>query len=563
MSDQAPPRNPPNVGSASRTTVARCGVMVRFLTAALLCLASMSCDSPLGPRHVDEGREIERRLRRIEPLDLTSAAKPPDAPPQPPPLALPVEVPLTAEQARAYALQNNLDLQVQLLSPTIAREQVTEAEAAFESLFFANVSHIKTDQPTSTLLSGTSIEALTADAGFRIPLRTGGLIQLELPVTRTETNNVFSILDPAYTSDAVVTFSQPLLRNAGFRTNEHFIRIAQWNRQRTEAQTKLAVINVLAAAETVYWALYAARRELQVRLQELELAEALLDRARRLVAAGAAAEVEIVRAEAGVAERAEAIIIAQNAVRDRQRDLKRIMNQPGLEMNTPVEIIPATDPNPVPYDLSADRLVAVAVDQRMEMLETELALLQDASTIDFQRNQALPFLSVDYGYFVNGLGGTFGDSFELLGEKRFEDHRIGARFELPLGNEAAESRLSAAILTRLQRLATRQQRKAQITQEVLNAVDQLAADWQRILASQQRTILAARVVEAEQRQFEQGLRTSTDVLDAQTRLADARSSEIAAVTSYQISQVNIAAATGMLLGSRHVRWDPADPEIQD
>jgi hypothetical protein len=45
-------------------------------------------------------------------------------------------------------------------------------------------------------------------------------------------------------------------------------------------------------------------------------------------------------------------------------------------------------------------------------------------------------------------------------------------------------------------------------------------------------------------------------LEAVTRLASAALSEIAAVADYQIAQVNIAFATGMLLGSANVQWAP-------
>ncbi len=91
---------------------------------------------------------------------------------------------------------------------------------------------------------------------------------------------------------------------------------------------------------------------------------------------------------------------------------------------------------------------------------------------------------------------------------------------------------------------------------MLNAIDQLDANWQRILAAQQRVVLAARTLDAEIRQFEQGLRTSTEVLEAQARLADAQSSEINAIAEYQIAQVDIAFAAGMLLGASNVAWEP-------
>jgi outer membrane protein TolC len=127
---------------------------------------------------------------------------------------------------------------------------------------------------------------------------------------------------------------------------------------------------------------------------------------------------------------------------------------------------------------------------------------------------------------------------------------------VPLGNDAARSRSAPGDPEPRAALATREQRALQIRQEVYNSGDQLEANWQRIVAARQRTVLAARVLAAEIRQFDQGLRTSTEVLDAQTKLANAKSAEIAAVADYQISQINVAFATGTLLGADNVIWTP-------
>jgi outer membrane protein len=76
------------------------------------------------------------------------------------------------------------------------------------------------------------------------------------------------------------------------------------------------------------------------------------------------------------------------------------------------------------------------------------------------------------------------------------------------------------------------------------------------LASRQNAILAGRRYKAETRQFELGLGTSTDVLDAQTAFADAQSAEISALAEYQIALVDLAYATGTLLGAAKVQCQP-------
>ena len=196
----------------------------------------------------------------------------------------------------------------------------------------------------------------------------------------------------------------------------------------------------------------------------------------------------------------------------------------------------------------------------MEMLELELQIAQDISTVDYMKNQALPLVTLDYTYNVSGLGGTRSDSYDLLRENRFEDHRFGLQLLVPLGNQAAESRLKQAFYQRRQRLATKESRAASIELEVLNAIDQLEANWQRVLAGRQRTILDGRLYEAEKRQYEIGTRTTTDVLQAQTTFADAQSTEIRALAEYQIALVDLAYATGTILGAAKVRWEPTIPQ---
>ena len=502
------------------------------------------------------------KLRQIEQFDWEQLKAPPQEPPdvnEPPP----GQLPLTLQECRALAMTNNLSLKVQLIAPAIAAQRVSQEEAKFEAAFSTTASYSKTDTPTETTLTGSSVDSSNVNLGVQVPLRTGGTVNFNVVDRRVKTDEIFSefseSLNPRYSTDFSVSISQPLLRNAGNRANTHSIRIAEYDRQISEAQTKLEVIRVIAAADRFYWRLYAARKELIVRKQQYDLAQAQLAQARRFVDSGERAQVEVIRAEAGVAARLEAIIIAENSVRDRERELKQILNKPGLDTQTSTVLIPATEADPVHYELAPDRVVAAAIENRMEMLELELQLARDADTVDYLRNQALPLVTLNYTYNINGLGPTRPDAYDLLYDKNFEDHALGLQLLVPLGNEAAKSRLRQSFYQRRQRIASRESRRTLIEVEVLKAVDQLEANWQRILASRQNTILNSRLYQAEKRQFELGLRTSTEVLDAQTKFAEAQSAEINALTEYQVAQVDLAFATGTLLGAAKVTWQPIIP----
>ncbi len=499
---------------------------------------------------------------RVENFKLTPA---PDEPNEPNVVdtSPPEKIELTLEEARALALENNLELKVDLISPAIAAEKVSEEEAKFETLFYANSSLSKSDSPSVSYLdqiTGSQYSSIYSDLGVSMPLRTGGTLTFDLADTRVKTDAQQTQFNPYYTSSGSLSLSQPLLRNAGERVNTHSIRIARYEQQISDARTKLEVIRIIASIDRVYWRLDAARRLLEVRKEEHHLAQLQLEQARRFVGSGERAQVEVVRAEAGAADKLEAIILAEKDLRDREREFKRVINKAGLPMQSPTVVIPGTKPIPVRYTFEGPGLVQQAMANRMELLELELQIAEDISTLDYAQNQTLPLVTLDYRYNMNGLGPQRHDSFDLLFDKRFESHRLGLQLQVPLGNEAARSRLLQAFYQRRQRLASRNDRRALIELEVLNAADQVEANWQRILASRQRTILNGRLYKAEQRQFELGLRTSTDVLLAQTQFGNSQSDEIQALAEYQISLVDLAYATGTLLGSARIDWEPIVPE---
>lgn len=470
---------------------------------------------------------------------------------------------ISLEQIRAWTISNNLDIRVALVDPTIANQSVTESEAAFEAVFFANLNRNSFDSPTSSTLSGAQVDTTDFDFGVRIPTRTGGSVTLNLPFNRTETDNAFSTLNPSYSADAAISISQPLLRGAGRRSSTHGIRVAALNEGVSETRTKQEIIRQLAAADRLYWRLYAARKSLDVAQNQYELAMAQLERAQRRVDAGDLPEVEVIRAENGVASRLEGIIVNENLVLTRQRELKRLVNVEGLEQRTDIMLIPMSEPDPIRYAVDPDAFVEAAIANRMELLELELQLTIDESTIAFERNQALPLFTLDYTYRLNGLGSSANEAFGVTRDGDFADWLLGLRAEIPIGNQGAAARVRRAILLRLQRLSSKESREQSIEQEVLDAIDTIESGWQRILAARLSSIAAGRTLEAEQRQFDVGRRTSTDVLDAATSLAQAQSSEIAALTDYEIAQIDLAFATGTILGKTRVDWAPTDPTGTD
>jgi outer membrane protein TolC len=551
----------PARGSGRSARSARSGALV-----AAILLAG-GCRSGIFDNEDPRWRVPESQLRRIDATDpVASSLEPPvtldDAAKE---ALASIDVPAAPEggvalslaDVRSSVLANNLDLRTILVDPAIARANLSAEEAKFEGVFFAEYNR-SNNSVFADLATGEIPDSDSFDAGVRLPLATGGEISISSPLTQGASGLSFGGTNDDWLAAVSLSMSQPLLRGAGIDANTHSIRVAEWQGQIADVRTKLEAIRVIANADKAYWNLYSAYRELGVRRAQYDVAVKQLERARRRVDAGDAPEIEVVRAESGIGRTLEEIIVADSNLRIRQRALKRLMNRADLPVSAETALSPASDPNPVGLKLDGRSLAEKAVANRMEMLELELQLAIDQSEIGFRRNAALPLFVLDYGYNLQGTGPEANEAYGNLGND--DSFAAGLRAEIPLGNEAAESRVNAAILQRVQRLGTREARRQSIETEVYDALDGLAQSWQRILAARLESILAARTLAAEERQFDVGLRTSTDVLDASASLADAQSREVAALASYQIALVDIAFATGTSLGAARIRWEPFSPD---
>jgi outer membrane protein TolC len=355
---------------------------------------------------------------------------------------------------------------------------------------------------------------------------------------------------------ASVSYIQSLLRDAGTNINTQSIRITLLESQITDARTKLNAISILASADATYWRLYAARKELDVRREQYKLAQDQLHHAELKVASRSAAKIEIIRAEAGLASRLEGVISAENNVETWQRELRRIMNRPDMPLNANTSIIPQTDPRPLGLRLNEDELIEFALANRMDMIRLERQLAIDELNIEAARNATLPDLTFSSSYATDIQGSGWANSYNRFATERDDSLSLGLSASIPLGNQVARARLRRNRLIRIQDLTQREQRKQFIQQDVQEAISALETSWRVILATEQSVKAAYRDYRVEQSQFQLGFRNSTDVLQATTRLAGSQLARIQAYAGYEIAQINLARATGTLLGHGRIHLEP-------
>jgi len=474
---------------------------------------------------------------------------------------------------RAKALKNNLSLRVIEYDPVIAQTIVREEEAKFDNILFAYAEYSKMDIPQQ---SGDNVEfksnnpALNeqqlklsileqeirqwqAGAGVKVPLRTGGTVTIASPLGNKVNQGLFDSKD--YQSALQFSFSQPLLRNAGTRVNEASIEIASFEQKGAQLKARLQSIRVIAMVDKAYWELYQAWGELDVRKQQFELANQNLAMVKRRVDEGLSAAIELNRAEIGVADRLDALIVSETKLKLAQRQLQFLINE--LDENAGVVLIPSTPPDLVRFEFDKHKLINEALSGRIELLEQEVKLTADLVKIDYLENQTLPLFTLDYQY--GALSNTFesmGDVYRGVLNGQFSDWSLGLKFEMPWTNEARKAQLENAMQQRMQRLTTKELQVLIVKREIYDALDKVDQNWRRILAARQQVLIAGINYQAELKQFIEGLRTMTEVLETLTRLGEAQVREVRAITDYQVSLIDTAYATGTLLGYSKIQFQP-------
>jgi outer membrane protein TolC len=475
---------------------------------------------------------------------------------------------LSLRQATALALQNNLNIQIAELTPRIREAQVTEQKGIYDvelrgrlnttdrqlldeaaTLRTAEDAVIEDGVPLAGA-EDTELQELSLGVQQLTPF--GGTYEVEVLGTREETNRrLVPNFDTGnqvefYNTEVRLGINQPILKDFGRDVTENQIHIAQNNLTISTEEFRQQVIDSTSLVQQTYWELVFRRQDLQVRRQQLDLAEQLLTRVRRQVEVGTLAPIEVLQAETEIARIHEQIIIAVNAVRDAEDRLKRAMYLSLVGEFANIEILPTDPPAYAPPVLDQEAEIIEALSQRPDIKQAKLVLVNQNITLVFNQNQVLPTLDIAASLRFNGISDSVGHSLEEFETDRRE-WQVGLVFSYPLANRRAKSLVRQSRLAIRQQLLRIKELEENVMEEVRRAVRSVLASAELVQASRAASRLAQKQLDAEEKKLRVGLATVFTVLQFQEDLAVERSNEIRSLTAFLQAQVNLEAVKSTLL----------------
>ncbi len=153
------------------------------------------------------------------------------------------------------------------------------------------------------------------DTGLEQLIPTGGKIRLGYTLSDLSNNltNQFSFANLGgltnlsqqrqYHTFIGVTFTQPLLKNAGTEVTLAGIRLAAMDSEIAFQQYRRQLMLALSQAEAAYWNLYFAQEQLRFFDESVALASSVLADSQERLKAGRAAELDVLESQSGLALR--------------------------------------------------------------------------------------------------------------------------------------------------------------------------------------------------------------------------------------------------------------------
>jgi outer membrane protein len=474
---------------------------------------------------------------------------------------------ISIDEAVTLALEQNVSLQVQRMTPGITELDVVQSYAQWLPNLTGQFRFQSLEQPVATTLQSGSAnfqqDQWLGFFGVDQFLPTGGDYSLGYQALRNENNNQFATLNPNTQGNLTFSFNQPLLRNRSIDATRQQILVSKNNLAISEMDFRNTVVSTVRDVKNAYWDLVVAQSALAVQRTTLELSLQTLGDNKKRVEVGTMAPIDIVQAEAEVASNEENVIIGEQTVAQAQDQLRALVLEPTTPdfWNTTFETTDAPSLATTPVDV--DAAVAKAMAGRLDLQQARKQLESNDIRLKYFQNQTLPDISAAVNYGLAGLGGTVltrdgsglnpGDVTsttqipysEVLRDVfgfAFPTWSVGVNVSYPIGRNGARVNVERQRLTNEQNLLQLRDLERQVVQQVRDLARQVNTNLKRVATTQAARALAERRLEAEQKKFGVGLSTTFNVLQAQRDLAEARNNEQRAILDFEKSRVDFEAA---------------------
>ncbi|HET9025782.1 MAG TPA: TolC family protein, partial [Burkholderiaceae bacterium] len=336
----------------------------------------------------------------------------------PPPAAAPAtpiasqgpELQVSADDAVRMALENNLGIRAERLSPQVQALVVRQRRAAYTPIVFSNTSKNSNSNPPQNFLAGNNFVTnggFRSNAGVAQQLKWGGgRYQASLDGARNTTSDPTDPFNPRLSSNFNFNFTQPLLRDFNIDSTRQQLLVARKQEDIVNLELQQQITQTTRNVRSAYYDLVGAIGQLGVAQQSLDLAKESLKNNERRVEVGTIPPIDIVEAQAEVSRNEEGVIIAEAQVKAFEDVLRTLVMNPAQPDFWTARLTPSEQPVLAAQTVDVEQAIRNALDKRTDLAQQRRRMEQTDITMKYARNQKLPTVNAIVNYGLAGVGGT-------------------------------------------------------------------------------------------------------------------------------------------------------------
>ncbi|HTY86791.1 MAG TPA: TolC family protein [Candidatus Acidoferrum sp.] len=308
------------------------------------------------------------------------------------------------------------------------------------------------------------------------------------------------------------------------------------------AQFQTVRDDTLLAVRLAYYDVLLAAQQIIVNQASVELLQQELDDQKRRYAAGTVPKLNVLRAEVALANQRPALIQAQNSYRNAKNNLCNLLgyNLPrAVWEDIPLDLTDKLDASPYPVDLPA--AIQQALDRRTELIALrQTEELQRLSVVTAKAGYK-PNLSVFAGY--TWINAQFTPPVEL--DHSIDGYNVGAQLSWDLfDGMLTRGKVIQAKANYAKSKTDLEDKGRQIELEVRTTYSDFLTARETLESQTKVQEEAEEALREAKARADAGTGTQLDVLDAQTSLTQARTTEVQALHDYDAARARLERAIG-------------------
>lgn len=470
--------------------------------------------------------------------------------------------PLRLEECIFTALRQNRQLQIERLTPVIARSQLSSAYGYYDPIFLADAYAQDSEDPggfdptdfSRDAVYGADSETAHADLTGFLPWG----MSYSVFGNYAHSDGVRNGLNfESYTSRAGVMLRQRLLRDFWIDAGRLTIQINKRNLAITELGVHYVAMDVVNRVQQAYYELAFAEQNLREQREFYKLREALLNSVRQRIEAGTLTVLDERLAESRLATVAAAVAEAENAVHLAENELRLVLG--AAWTNAADSRLSAADPLvAVPQQFNLQNSWQYGLAKRPDLAQLREEVAKANFDLRFRRNQLFPTFDIVASHSRKGSSteqlfpparpnASFDRAWGQLENNDGPTDQIGFIFSIPLGLSAERANFRASKSLKEQAELRVKQYEEIVMREISDAHHTARTHLQRVMLTRRARELAESALEAENQKLIGGKSTVFFVLELQSDLAAARAAELRAQADYNRARSQLQFAEGSLL----------------